>query len=34
MRNLPPGCYRVEVYVENHLSTRGAFSVDAGVPSR
>jgi hypothetical protein len=33
-RNLPPGPYRVEMYVENHLVTSGAFSIDADTPSR
>jgi len=31
---LPPGDYRVEIYVENHLVTSGAFSIDADTPSR
>lgn len=33
-RNLPPGDYRVEIYVENHLVANGAFNIDAGTPSR
>jgi hypothetical protein len=28
-RNLPPGDYRAEVYVENHLLASGAFIIDA-----